>query len=150
MRWISVAVLTAVAVAPLVSGCDETGPTCNAMLPQCELSIGLDHTEWEPGDYVFEATENGETLRCAATLPDPTRESWDCSHEGWGISYFDFGEEPYPSRLALAYASGEVTVRILFQNQEIASERFDPRYEKTEPNGKGCGICKNATVSMEF
>lgn len=153
MRWISFAGLMAVVPvgALLLSGCDP-GVTCidNDALPICELSVGLEHTVWEPGNYVFEATPSGETRRCAATLPDPTRESWDCSHGDWGISWGDWGKEPYPSRLAWAYPSGEVTVRILYQDQEIAKETFRPRYETTEPYGDGCGVCRNAEVTMEF
>lgn len=153
MRWISFAVLAAVASsgAWLLSGCDEAGVVCNAIGARCELAIGLAHAAWEPGDYVFEATENGETHRCAVALPASTRGSWDCSYPGWGLSQFDWeAEPPYPPRLALAYASGEVTVRILYGDKEIACETFRPHYQETEPHGEGCGICRNAEVTMEF
>lgn len=154
MRGISLGLVAAIAsaCAMFLSACEEGGregfPCRKPVLRICELSVGLAPTAWEPGNYVFEATENGETRRCAATLPDPTRGSWDCSHGGWGIPWLDWGQEQYPSRLAWAFASGEVTVRILYEEQEIASETFDPQYEKSSPGG--CGVCLNAEVTMAF
>lgn len=152
MKSMSFGLLAAVvsAGAVFLSGCgDEKEQRCNLMWPRCELSVALVPTAWEPGEYVFEATGNGETHRCAVSLPASTRESWDCSGTRLGPSRA-WEVEPYPSSIALDRSSGAVAVRILYQGQEIASETFQPRYKESEPNGEGCGICKNAEVTMEF
>lgn len=149
MKWISLAVLTAAATAAVLalSGCD-VGMACNAMAPYCALTVELDHVDWEPGDYVFEASDGKEVYRCTATLPDPDGSSWKCESLLWGRHVFDEG--PHPSTLALRSTPSKTTVRVLYGDQEIASKTFKPSYKETEPNGDGCGICKNANAKLEF
>lgn len=149
MNMISLFVVTVLASASvlLMSAC---GTSCTAMEPRCELVVALDHLGWEPGTYVFEAEGGGEIESCTVTLP--------LEDEGSGLPClnrrFPFGEptvtDGYPSRLIVREPPMKVEVRIFYENTLVANKKFEPRYDVTEPNGEGCGVCLNAEVAMDF
>lgn len=148
IRWFALALVAVLApvLSFSLSGCD--GMACNDRQYFCALSLDLSNIDWEPGEYTFETQADGETYTCTASLPDPDGRSWECSSFLMERNFRDDG--PFPAQLDVFSTPSRATFRVLYEGQEIANETFKPRYKETEPNGDRCGICKNATVSMEF
>lgn len=150
MKWISLFVVTLLASASvlLLSAC---GKECTAIGSRCELVVALDHTGWEPGTYVFEADGGGDIESCTVTLPREGEEGFlPCLNGWWTGNGSGMTADGYPSRLIVNDPPTKVAIRITYEGTVIANQTLKPRYKETEPNGEGCGICRNAEVAMEF
>ncbi|WP_373045919.1 hypothetical protein [Vulgatibacter sp.] len=143
--------LSIAAVAAAASGCG--GQSCNAMLPYCALDVALVHQSWEPGAYTFRFSLDGEHVRCTADLPLAEGETLACDSDkvtspGWGPHHRAAGE--WHAVLSITGSPSEVHILVEREGVEIGSTSIHPHYETTEPNGEGCGTCKNDDAIFAF
>lgn len=91
------------------------------------------------------------TLRIEGAVTE-AGEEFSCTSPA--VAAYGIANEPdEPSRQGFLRFQGsprQVDLAIFRDDVELGSRSFRPRYEETEPNGKGCGICRNATVSLDF
>jgi hypothetical protein len=128
-------------IVSMVGGCQLIGHSCNLMYAPDGLSIELVAETWAPGAYELQV--NGEL--CFVTLPggedltcsDPVQMFLD--PDGTRIEGLSVWES----------APSTVDIVLLRDGQEVDAVSFDPVYEVSEPNGKGCGERSWAEESVE-
>jgi hypothetical protein len=141
-----------------LTGCDRLWASdgCNDMWPYCALQVTLDHETWESGTYEFLLSADGETSTCTVGLPLAGLDTIECSNPdlevGWTDSAWS-GARPSgssPQHLVFHDTPKVAEIAIVYEGREVARKSFRPDYVKTEPNGEGCGICRNAREAMAF
>lgn len=111
---------------------------------------------WAAGDYRFELTVDGRAITCQGSIPLKAcgTHSFSCDAQGvrlgesgcalpadqQGISNLDF--EGFPLAISL---------RVLKDGAELASEQLTPKYTSGQPNGPGCDpVCCGALAKLEI
>ena len=144
--------LPAILLTSALAGCGM-GHDCTLMLPRCALDVALESDAWQPGAYELELHADDAVSRCTADLPLVDGAAFTCDEPGGYFSWPpDMGNavSEWPKWVSFHTAPRKATIVIRRDGLEIARQSFEPRYAKTEPNGEGCGVCKNADATMSF
>jgi hypothetical protein len=153
MKRFLVALLALSVPALLGCGGDELGGECT--LIGCADGLTIEFLQQQPGAYTVELVADGETITCNATLPLPACSelpSESCSRSDVTLFQSGCGLEPlHHSINGVSFTGNPSTVEIRVERDgtEVASDTFEPAYQRSAPNGEECGpICNNATVTL--
>lgn len=170
--WVTVAVLHNLSVGLLLLGSCDDALQCHAVLCQDSLSLSLrpaDHT-WESGSYTFEFTLDRDQHTCkvelSGALPDiieagqpelscsPRLSAWfsnaTCSEQTWN----DPGgcapvRDRWLVRVDKAGTPKDLKVRVQRDDASILEVEQRVTYLEDEPNGPGCGVCRQRHLEFE-
>lgn len=116
--------------APEPGGCNESLATGGVELLLPDLA---------DGDYVLDATADGEPVPCAFSIGAHMISGTDC--RAW-----DFWLRSQP----IGYPAAPCTIHLELRHGEtvLAGGTFEPAYEWTEPRGEGCGWAAYAVIDL--
>lgn len=111
------------------------------------VSIRPAASAWRPGEYQLELTLDDGTRTCGFVMPDDlsgghSSKKLDCgsrvvSQLGEQELFVTFSRDP--ERLGL---------RLLRDGDVVVSSDGAPPYQKFEPNGPDCGVCRQANMKF--
>lgn len=144
-----------VAAILVVAGCgDDEAPTallCSLNYVPCYLHVDLVSDVWEAGTYRFVLRGDAYSAVCVGEVAQEADQMSCTSEAVKAYAVRDEARVPvWQALVRFEFSPREVEITVIKDDVELGSRSFRPRYEETEPNGKGCGICRNATVSLDF
>lgn len=127
-------------VGMLSSGC---GRTCTLMYVPSGVDIEIDEP-LDDGHWVATLSEGTEVWACAFDVPIQEDSVVDCD-PSLGLSYAEDGT------LLLSlwdHAPPSLDVEITHEDTVMHQSTVTPTYVESEPNGKGCGVNRQADVTL--
>ena len=120
------------------------------------LTLKGDETrDWKNGNYNFDFVLDNRRVRCWGELPlKPCEEGPSLSCNKPGVSIVESGCALPKDQHAFGdiHIDGEprrVMVRITHNNKTILTRSVSPQYQKSRPNGTGCGpVCSSASYNL--
>lgn len=127
-----------------ISGCSME---CTLIDAPSYLSIDLNPPVSDAGTWDV-ALEGDLTAACTLVLPLVAPEDVSCDSDNMNLELTD-GYDAIEGILLYNESPDALTVSLTLDGTLVSSQDLAPVYEVDEPNGKGCGERRSATVEID-
>lgn len=133
----------------------QCGNDCTEIGCSTAATLRLDQPLEEPGAYRISVDIGDEEEVCSAVLPMAKSPQCSANLSIFGLGREEKAEDVISESAACNIAGVSVNghfehIKLTIEKDEatIVSREIDLKYEETEPNGPGCGVCLQADTSV--
>ncbi len=153
----------------LFVGCEEH--VCTTIGCPYPVSIEVDTAKWRAGVYTIVLSESGRSFTCTAERSFGAGSAGgggesggpSSDHSGYPLECEQTKGKALDSEQQLwMYLSPPLSIELNYRpdadleltldtrGQRLVDEVLQPKYEKSYPNGKDCGVCEAAHFELDF